>query len=61
MKLLAATGMLGSGFQEASIVRGVDQGAAMIGCDSGTTDFGPHPLATGKERKKRRKIKKKNE
>ena len=48
MKLLAATGMLGSGFQEASIVRGVDQGAAMIGCDSGTTDFGPHPLATGR-------------
>ncbi|MHB8489370.1 MAG: acyclic terpene utilization AtuA family protein [Candidatus Dormibacteria bacterium] len=48
MKLLAATGMLGSGFQETSIVRGVDQGAAMIGCDSGTTDFGPHPLATGR-------------
>jgi Acyclic terpene utilisation family protein AtuA len=48
MKLLAATGMLGSGFQEASIVRGIDQGAAMIGCDSGTTDFGPHPLATGR-------------
>src|ERR1700758_3008827 len=40
--------MLGSGFQEASIVRGVDEGAAMIGCDSGTTDFGPHPLATGR-------------
>ena len=47
MKLLSATGMLGSGFLESSIVRGVDQGAAMIGCDSGTTDFGPHLLATG--------------
>ena len=40
--------MLGSGFQEHSIVRGVDAGAAMIGCDSGTTDFGPHLLATGR-------------
>jgi Acyclic terpene utilisation family protein AtuA len=48
VKLLSATGMLGSGFQEASIVRGVDEGAAMIGCDAGTTDFGPHPLATGR-------------
>ena len=48
MKLLSATGMLGSGFREASIVEGVDRGAAMIGCDSGTTDFGPHPLATGR-------------
>jgi Acyclic terpene utilisation family protein AtuA len=48
MKLLSATGMLGSGFLESSIVRGVDQGAAMIGCDSGTTDFGPHLLATGR-------------
>jgi hypothetical protein len=48
MKLLAATGMLGSGFVEDSIVRGVDEGARMIGCDSGTTDFGPHLLATGR-------------
>ncbi|MGA8417605.1 MAG: acyclic terpene utilization AtuA family protein [Candidatus Dormiibacterota bacterium] len=48
VKLLAATGMLGSGFLESSIARGVDEGAAMIGCDSGTTDFGPHLLATGR-------------
>lgn len=47
MKLLAATGMLGSGFREESIVAGIARGAEMIGCDAGSTDFGPHLLATG--------------
>jgi Acyclic terpene utilisation family protein AtuA len=48
MKLLAATGMLGSGFREESVLEATRNGAAMIGCDAGTTDFGPHLLATGK-------------
>src|SRR5438105_10069976 len=40
--------MLGSGFRETSIVAALRDGARMIGCDSGTTDFGPHLLATGR-------------
>jgi hypothetical protein len=40
--------MLGSGFRESSIVAALRDGARMIGCDSGTTDFGPHLLATGR-------------
>lgn len=46
--LLAATGMLGSGYREESIAAGIALGAEMIGCDAGTTDFGPHLLATGR-------------
>jgi Acyclic terpene utilisation family protein AtuA len=46
--LLAATGMLGSGYLEASIAAGIERGAELIGCDAGTTDFGPHLLATGR-------------
>ena len=34
--------MLGWGFRESSIVAALRDGARMIGCDSGTTDFGPH-------------------
>jgi Acyclic terpene utilisation family protein AtuA len=40
--------MLGTGFRESSIVAALRDGARMIGCDSGTTDFGPHLLATGR-------------
>lgn len=40
--------MLGSGFRESSIVAALHDGARMIGCDAGTTDFGPHLLATGR-------------
>jgi hypothetical protein len=49
--------MLGSGFREDSIVRGVALGARMIGCDAGTTDFGPHLLATGKSQFSRAAVK----
>jgi len=47
LPVLSATGMLGSGFREESIYRALDLGVRMIGCDAGTTDFGPHLLATG--------------
>ncbi len=47
-KLLAATGMLGSGFQAESIDKAIAQGAEMIGCDAGSTDGGPNGLAQGK-------------
>ncbi len=47
-KLVAATGMLGSGFQAASIDKAISLGAEMIGCDAGSTDAGPNGLAQGK-------------
>jgi len=49
--------MLGSGFREESIDRALDLGVRMIGCDAGTTDFGPHLLATGKSQFSRAAVK----
>src|SRR5947208_6324542 len=49
--------MLGSGFREESIQRAVDLGVRMIGCDAGTTDFGPHLLATGRSQFSRAAVK----
>ena len=45
--LVSATGMLGSGYREASLDKAIKLGARMIGCDAGSTDPGPGPLATG--------------
>src|SRR5712692_10868141 len=45
--LVSATGMLGSGYREASLDKAIDLGARMIGCDAGSTDPGPGPLASG--------------
>jgi hypothetical protein len=53
--------MLGSGFRADSIARAIEQGAQMIGCDSGTTDFGPHLLATGRSQFSRAAIKRDTE
>lgn len=47
MRYLSPTGMLGSGFQESSLKRGMDAGPAFVGVDSGTTDDGPHQLGAG--------------
>jgi hypothetical protein len=47
LAIVAATGMLGSGFRQQSIERAVELGAVMIGCDAGSTDAGPYPLASG--------------
>lgn len=44
---LAATGILGAGFRPESIRSAIELGIDYIGCDAGTTDFGPHALATG--------------
>lgn len=46
--LVAATGMLGSGFRPDSIDKAISLGARMIGCDAGSNDSGPAALATGK-------------
>ena len=45
--LVSATGMLGSGFRAESLDKAISLGARMIGCDAGSTDLGPGPLATG--------------
>src|SRR5438132_11546645 len=45
--LVSATGMLGSGFRPDSLDKAILLGARMVGCDAGSTDPGPGPLATG--------------
>src|SRR5579872_28262 len=57
LPVLSATGMLGSGFREESIRGAIERGVRMIGCDAGTTDFGPHLLATGRSQFSRAAIK----
>lgn len=47
VRALAATGMLGSGFKEESLRQGLAWGPDFIGCDSGSTDFGPYYLGSG--------------
>src|SRR5438046_9576696 len=45
--LVSATGMLGSGYRAESLDKAIESGAHLIGCDAGSTDPGPGPLATG--------------
>jgi hypothetical protein len=45
--LVSATGMLGSGYRAESLDKAIAAGARMVGCDAGSTDPGPGPLATG--------------
>ncbi len=45
--VLSATGMLGTGFSERSLLRGIELGAQAIGCDAGSSDPGPHFLGSG--------------
>jgi len=45
--LVSATGMLGSGFRAESLDKAIALGVRMVGCDAGSTDPGPGPLATG--------------
>jgi hypothetical protein len=47
VRVLAASSVLGSGFLEDSLRRGLDRDPAFIGCDGGSTDPGPYFLATG--------------
>jgi hypothetical protein len=48
MNLFSASGILGYGFPEASLVEGLRRGPHMLGCDAGSTDPGPHYLGAGK-------------
>ena len=45
---LVPTGMLGGGFPELSIERGIERGADVIAVDGGSTDSGPYYLGTGR-------------
>src|SRR6185436_11649020 len=47
VRVLSATGMLGSGFLESSFARGVALRPHVIACDAGSTDGGPAYLGAG--------------
>jgi hypothetical protein len=54
IRMLSATGMLGSGFREESFLRALDWAPDFIGADSGSTDPGPYFLGSGKPQFSRR-------
>lgn len=47
VRVVAATGMLGSGFLESSFARSIDLKPDVIACDAGSSDGGPAYLGTG--------------
>ena len=47
VRILAPTGVIGSGFIESSFERGVSLKPHVIACDAGSTDSGPAFLGTG--------------
>ncbi|MGZ5091380.1 MAG: acyclic terpene utilization AtuA family protein [Burkholderiales bacterium] len=47
IRILSATGILGSGFKEETMRRAMDLKPDFIGADSGSTDPGPHYLGSG--------------
>ena len=48
VRILSATGVCGSGFQESSLEAGMERKPHFIGCDAGSTDPGPFSLGSGK-------------
>jgi hypothetical protein len=48
IRILAATGVLGAGFKQDSLERGVALKPTFIACDAGSTDSGPAYLGSGK-------------
>jgi len=48
LRLLSPQGMLGYGYPEESLRRGLEASPHMIGVDSGSTDAGPYRLGSGK-------------
>jgi len=47
IRILSATGILGSGFREETLKRAMHLEPHFIGADSGSTDPGPHYLGSG--------------
>jgi len=48
IRVLSASGQIGSGFMESSFARGISLQPHVIGCDAGSTDAGPYYLGSGK-------------
>ncbi|GAA4328242.1 acyclic terpene utilization AtuA family protein [Pigmentiphaga soli] len=48
VRVLAASGVCGSGFKESSLEAGLARNPHFIGCDAGSTDPGPFSLGSGK-------------
>ncbi|MFQ5896406.1 MAG: acyclic terpene utilization AtuA family protein [Nitrospinota bacterium] len=48
IRVLAPTGILGSGFLESSLEAGLARDPHFIGCDAGSTDAGPSSLGSGR-------------
>lgn len=48
VRVLSASGQIGSGFQESSFARGISLRPHAIACDGGSTDAGPYYLGSGK-------------
>lgn len=47
IRVLSASGQIGSGFLESSFARGISLQPHAIGCDAGSTDAGPYYLGSG--------------
>jgi hypothetical protein len=47
IRVLAATGVCGSGFRQTSLEEAMRRQPHFIGCDCGSTDPGPYPLGAG--------------
>ena len=47
IKVVAASGVCGSGFRAESLEEAMGRGPDFIGCDGGSTDPGPYPLGAG--------------
>jgi hypothetical protein len=47
IRVLAATGVCGSGFRQTSLAEAMRRQPHFIGCDCGSTDPGPYPLGAG--------------
>jgi hypothetical protein len=48
VRVLSASGQIGSGFLESSLARGIELAPHVIACDGGSTDAGPAHLGSGK-------------
>src|SRR5512138_2687685 len=47
IRIVSATGILGSGFKEETLKRAMERKPDFIGADSGSTDPGPYYLGSG--------------
>lgn len=53
---LLANGLVGNGFSYKGFQAALDRAPHMIGCDAGTSDYGPGPLGSGKDMKSRASV-----